>query len=75
MGRFAEETDLLPVATTPFAKEEMDAQPDARPQSERAIHRLGLQPRGFAATGRKLAHPSPEGFQHVSEPIHYVSNR
>jgi hypothetical protein len=66
-----EKADLLSIAPTPLAENQMNAQADALPPPKRVIQRLRLQSRRLAATGGKLRHPSPEGFQHVSQPVHY----
>jgi hypothetical protein len=69
-----EKADLLSIAPTPLAENQMNAQADALPQPKRPVQRLGLQPRRLAAIGRKLARLSEESFQHFRQPIHcYLS--
>jgi hypothetical protein len=69
-----EKADLLSIAPTPFAENQMNAQADALPQPKRVVQRLGLQPRRLTAIGRKLARLSEESLQHFHQRIHcYLS--
>jgi len=69
-----EKANLLSIAPTPLAKNQMNAQANALTQPKRAIQRLGLQPRRLAAIGRKLARLSEESLQHFHQRIHYYLN-
>ena len=43
---------LFPVTTTPFAKQEMDAQAELLPPCQFVVERLGLETRRLLATWR-----------------------
>src|SRR5258706_7339298 len=70
----AEKADLLSIAPTPFAENQMDAQADALPQPKRVVQRLGLQSRRLAAIGRKLARLSEKSLRHFHQRIHCYLN-
>src|SRR2546429_6328162 len=69
-----EKADLLSIAPTPFAENQMNAEADALPQPKRVVQRLGLQSRRLAAIGQKLARLSEESRQHFHQRIHYYLN-
>src|SRR5690242_2238660 len=65
-----EKANLLSIAPTPFAENQMNAQAEALPQPKRAVQHLGLQSRRLAAIGRKLARLSEESLQRFHQPFH-----
>ena len=69
-----EKADLLPIAPTPFAENQMNTQADALPQPKGVVQRLRLQFRRLAAIGRKLARLSKESLQHFHQRIHFYLN-
>jgi hypothetical protein len=65
-----QESDLYPVTPTPFAEHQVNPQTQALAERELRIQSGGLKLDGLFAAGRKIADPSTEGFQDISEPIH-----
>jgi hypothetical protein len=71
LGGGTKKADLLSIAPTPRAENQMNPETDPFPQSERMVQRLGLQPGGLAASGRKLTRLSAESFHHFYLQIHH----
>ena len=71
MNRIVDESNLSPVTTAPFAKHEMDAQPQLLTPCQFVVERLRSQARRRPATWRKFRQAADEPSGHVSEPIHY----
>jgi len=49
VGRVVKETDLLSIAATPFAEQEMNPEADALGKGQPVIQRLGLKTAGLPA--------------------------
>lgn len=70
MHSIADKSDLFPVTAAPFAKHEVEAQPQPLPPCQFVVKRFGLEPSGYPATWPKFRQAADKPFRYVSYPIH-----